>query len=386
MNSMGIYDKRLPIPYLHSPSISYNGEEIAFLYAGDIWIAPGNGGDGRMITSHNGYDDRPRFSPDGSRLAFTSKRSGNGDIYVISFETEDVQQLTYHDSADILDCWSPDCQWLYFNSGRDTAGNAAYKVSIDGGTPIRIAGDTLESYYNLAVSPDGMYLAFNNNGDPWWRHGPNLFSSSEIWILGERVGSRDYRRITNSPGRNMWPMWDSFGRGIYFVSDRDGQENIWYQNIHDGKTEQITNFHDGRLLRPSISGNGKWIVFERDFHIWKLNLETRESAPVNIDVRTDKKVNNNIHRVYNGDISELELSRDGKKIIFVNRGKVFAASAEKGTEKGRPAFRISSTSSRDGHVNWNPDGNKAVYVSDRYGENQIFLYDFKQKKEFHLTS
>ena len=385
MNSKGIFNVGLTVPYLRSPAISYNGEQIAFVYAGDIWIVSADCGEAKMITSHSGYDDRPRFSPDGSKLAFMSKRTGNGDIYVISLETENVQQLTYHDSVDTLDCWSPDGLWLYFSSGRDVSGNSAYKVSIDGGTPIKIAGDTYESYYNLAVSPDGMFLAFNNNGDPWWRHGPNPFSSSEIWMVRETIGSRDYRRITNSPGRNMWAMWDTNGRGLYFVSDRDGYENIWYQNIHDNSTEQITHFTDGRVLRASISGNGKWIVFERDFRIWKLNVENHEAKTLDINVRADKKGNTITHRTYNGDIGDFALSKDGKKIMFVNRGKIFASSAEKGTEKGRPAFRISNTTSRDSQIDWSPDGNKAVYVSDRYGEDQVFLYDFKEKKETQLT-
>jgi tricorn protease len=128
-------------PYLRSPAISYDGEQIAFSYAGDIWNVSSEGGEAKMITSHNGYDDRPRFSPDGTKLAFMSKRTGNGDIYVISLETEDVKRLTYNDSTDTLDCWSPDGKWLYFNSGMDGIGAAAYKIPLEGGTPIRIAGD-----------------------------------------------------------------------------------------------------------------------------------------------------------------------------------------------------------------------------------------------------
>lgn len=373
------------VPYLRSPAPSNNGEQIAFCYAGDIWIVPINGGEARMVTSHNNYDDLPRFSPDDSMLAFTSKRTGNGDIYVISLETEDVQRLTYHDGGDALSCWSPDGKWLYFNCNRDGMGSAIHKVSIDGGTPVKIAGDPYETYYNIAVSPDGKTLAFNNNGHQWWRHGPNPGGMSDIWIVGEAIGSQDYRKITDFAGRNMWPMWNSDGKGLYFVSDRDSMENIWYKDIEHGEAEQITHFEDDRVLRPSISGNGSQIVFERNFGIWHLDLETRDAAPVSITVRADKKVNNVTHRTYDGNINEFALSPDAKKIIFTNRGKIFAASAEKGTEKGRSAFHISNTTSRDGQICWNPDSSKMVYVSDRNGDNQLFLYDFQKKEEKHLT-
>jgi len=378
-------DSAAVMPYLRSPGISYDGKRIVFCYAGDIWIVPAHGGKARMITSHSGYDDLPLFSPDGSRLAFMSKRTGNGDIYVISLETEDVQRLTYHDGENTLCCWSPDSQWLYFSSDRDGIGNSAYIVSIDGGTPVRIAGDPYESHYNLTVSPDGKKIAFNNNGDKWWRHGPNPPGMSDIWVVGEPIGSKNYRKITDYNGRNMWPMWNSDGKGLYFVSDRDGQENIWYKSMRARNAKQITHFEDDRVLRASISGDGSSIVFQRDFGIWRLDPATGHAAPVPINVQADRKMNSVSHRTYNGDIWEFALAPDAKKVMFSNRGRIFAASAEKGTEKGRPAFRLTNTTSRDDQISWNPDSLNAVYVSDRNGGKQLFLYDFQKKEETHLT-
>lgn len=373
------------IPYLKSPNISYDGKQIAFSYAGDIWLISSDGGDARMLTSHNGYNDRPRFSLDGTRIAFMSKRTGNGDIYVMSLETEDVKRLTYHDGMNVLDCWSPDGEWVYFNSSMDGIGSSAYKVRVDGGTPIRIAGEPFESYYNLAISPDGKTIAFNNNGDAWWRHGPNPSGASNIWLVSESIGLKDYRKITDYSGRNLYPLWDTKGKGLYFVSDRDRNENIWHQDLKNAKTKQITYFKDSRILRASISGNGKYIVFERDFTIWKLDLTTKESTPVPIIVRADKKINTINHRVFNGEVQQFALSPDAKKALFVNRGKIFVTSADKGTEKGRISFRLTNTESRDGQISWSPDSKKAVYVSDRTGENQIYLYDFQEKKEIKLT-
>ena len=379
-------DNKQNIPYMKSPNISYDGSQIAFSYAGDIWLVSSDGGDARMLTSHNGYNDRPRFSHDGKKLAFMSKRTGNGDIYIMSLGTEDVRRLSYHDGIDVLDCWSPDDELLYFNSGMDGISNAIYKIHVSGSTPIRIAGDPFESYYNLSVSPDGKTYAFNNNGDAWWRHGPNPSGASNIWLVSEPTGSKDYRKITDYPGRNLYPLWDAKGKGLYFVSDRDGNENIWYQDLRTGKAKQITNFGDGRILRASISGNGKWIVFERDFAIWKLDLITKKTEPISVTVRADKKINAINHKVFDGEVQEFALSPDARKALFVNRGKIFVTSAEKGTEKGRASFRLTSTQSRDGQMSWSPDSKKAVYVSDRTGENQIYLYDFQAKNETKLTN
>ncbi len=67
------------IPYLRQPALSPDGSEIAFCYAGDIWIVEVAGGKARRITSHPSYDSRPIFSPDGTQLAFASERTHNGN-------------------------------------------------------------------------------------------------------------------------------------------------------------------------------------------------------------------------------------------------------------------------------------------------------------------
>jgi Tol biopolymer transport system component len=126
----------------------------------------------------------------------------------------------------------------------------------------------MESHYYLAISPNGKTLAFNNNGSQWWRRGPNPSGHSDIWMVSEAIGANDHRRLTEYPGRNLRPMWKADGSGLYYLSDRDGKENIWYMPLAgDTEAEQITHFTDGRVLRPSISKNEKWIVFERNFQI-----------------------------------------------------------------------------------------------------------------------
>jgi len=374
-----------PIPYLHSPAISPDGSQVAFVYAGDIYLVDAQGGEAELLTSHPGYDDRPHFSPDGRRIAFTSFRTGNGDLYIVDLDGGEVVRLTYHDMTDIVEDWSPDGQILYFTSNRDCLQYATFRVSVEGGTPVCLFGDPYEAHYNLALSPNGMTLAFNNNGDPWWRRGPNPSATSDIWLVSARVGATDFRKLPVERGKNLRPMWHPHGQGLYFMSDRDGHENIWYLPLEGKEAEQITHFQEGRLLRPNISRDGRWIVFDRDFRIWRLSLETRTAAPIPIRVRADQKTNPVTHYVTNGDLREFELSPDGKKIAYVVRGKIFADFAEKEEKPKNFSFKVSDTSFRESQVLWSPDSKKAVYLSDRDGENQLFLYDFTSRQETRLT-
>src|SRR5438132_12047796 len=106
--------KLIPQPALSEPAVSPDGSEIAFVSGGDIWSVPATGGDAHLLISHPATESRPLYSPDGRRLAFTSTRTANGDIYVLTIETGDLKRLTFDDSNDQLDAWSSDGRWIYF--------------------------------------------------------------------------------------------------------------------------------------------------------------------------------------------------------------------------------------------------------------------------------
>ena len=378
-----------PPALLRQPALSPDGGEIAFAYAGDIWIVSAEGGVARRVTAHVAEDSDPAFSPDGTTLAFLSQRTGGGNLYTIALDGNSApRRLTHHGATSGPFSWSPDGKWLYFSSGYGGLGGSLYKVGTEGGSPIRLAHDPLEAHYNVAVSPDGATLAFNNNGHQWWRHGPNPSGHSDIWLVGEAIDASDHRRLTRYLGRNLWPMWNADGTGLYYVCDRSGEENLWFMPLSgDDDAEPVTHFTEGRVLRPSISADGRWIAFERDFRIWRLNVETGEAAPVEIVVYADDKATPVRHQTYTGDISEFELSPDGKKVAFIVHGEVFADLADKGdkVKKGGDSFKVTDTHARESELAWSPSSDRIVYVSDRDGRNEIYLYDFKERKETRLT-
>src|SRR5215468_387252 len=125
-----------PQPYFTDPALSPDGSEIAFVSGGDIWTVPSAGGDAHLLVSNPATESRPLYSPDDSRLAFVSTRTGNGDIYVLTLGTGELRRITFDDGNDQLDAWSRDGRWLYFSStSHDISSmNDIYRVSADGGT------------------------------------------------------------------------------------------------------------------------------------------------------------------------------------------------------------------------------------------------------------
>jgi Tol biopolymer transport system component/C-terminal processing protease CtpA/Prc len=383
-----------PRPYFTEPSLSPDRKEIAFVSGGDIWTVPATGGVASLLVSHAANEARPLYSPDGRQLAFISSRTGNGDIYVLTLATGDLKRLTFDDGLDQLDGWSRDGLWIYFSStSRDIGGlNDLYRVGVNGGTPMAVSADRYTNEFFCAPSPDGKTLAFAARGiasGQWWRKGHSHIDESEIWLLRSfEGGTGTYERVTAPGGaKEMWPMWSADGSKLFYVSDRsdasnkNGAQNIWTATPGRSEARRVSNFTDGRVLWPSISYDGREVVFEHNFAIWKLDTSSGKATEVAI-TRRGASAGPAVERQRLSDqISELQLSPDGKKVAFVVRGEVFAASASDGGD----AARVSNSVAEEYQIAWAPDSRRLVYVSDRDGVPHLFLYDFTSNSETQLT-
>lgn len=372
------------LPSFAEPAISPDGSELAFVSSGDIWTAPAAGGEARLLVAHEANESRPLYSPDGTRLAFMSDRTGGGDIYILDLRTGALRQLTYDDGLDRLDSWSRDGEWIYISStSRDIAGmNDIYRVRASGGTPMKVSGDRYTSEFFAAPAPDGSRIAFSARGNgagQWWRNGRSHLDESELWLLHDGPAPR-YEQLTKRGAKQLWPMWTPDGKSLYYVSDRTGPQNIWTLTP-GGAERQVTQFKNGRVLWPTMSYDGRTIVFERDFEIWSLDTSSGRAARVPITKRGAPSAPAVEHLNLNNGFSDLALSPDGRKVAFAARGEIWAAASREGGD----AVRVTRTAARESQVTWLPDSRRIVYVSQRNGIGHLFLFDFTTNEETQLT-
>ena len=370
-------------PYFTEPAISPDHSEIAFGSGGDIWAVPAAGGDAHLLVSHPANESRPRYSPDGKQLAFISDRTGGGDIYVLTLATGDVRRLTFDDGNENLDGWSRDGKWIYYTtSSREIAGGDIYRVRAGGGMPMAVSADRFTNEFSAAPTPDGLSIAFSARGNgptQWWRHGRSHLDESEIWMM-TNLSTTGYTKLVDAGSKNYWPMWSADGKSLYFMSDRSGAENIWTKPLA-GSPKAITEFRSGRVLFPDISLDGKTIVFERNFGIWTVDPASGRAAEVSIrrhGASTGPVVE---HMSLTTGFSDLALSDDGRKIAFIVRGEIFAASAR----DGGPATRVTHSVARESAIAWAPDSKRIAYVSERDEPQHLYLYDFTNGWETQLT-
>jgi Tol biopolymer transport system component/C-terminal processing protease CtpA/Prc len=377
-------DVPTPLPSFGEPAISPDRSEIAVVSGGDIWTVPAAGGEARLLVAHDANESRPSYSPDGTRLAFISDRTGGGDIYILTMATGALARATFDDGLDRLDGWSRDGTWIYFSSSsQDIAGmNDIFRVPADGGTPMPVSADRYTGEFFAAPSPDGQRVAFSARGNgsgQWWRNGRSHLDESELWLMHDGAPPR-YEQLTRRGAKQLWPMWSEDGKSLFYVSDRSGIQNIWTLPIV-GTERQVTTFTSGRVLWPTISYDGRTIVFERDFEVWSLDTASGQARRVPITKRGAPSAPALQHVTLTNGFQDLALSPDGRKVAFVARGEVWAASARDGGD----AFRVSRSGARESQIAWLPDSRRVVYVSERNGIGQLFLFDFTSNTETQLT-
>jgi Tol biopolymer transport system component len=191
-----------------SPSWSPDGRRIAFISTrsdeSEIFVMNADGSNLHRLTRHSLTDLQvPVWSPDGKQLAFTSLRPGNWDIYVMDADCGDlpecrddrIRNLSQHTSQDSNPAWSPDGKWIAFTSRRD--GNLeVYLVAAEGGEPRNLTNNPNEDS-SPAWSPDSKQLAFQTNRDRLY--------SDEIYVIDIVNGATE--RLTYSYGSHQYPAW-----------------------------------------------------------------------------------------------------------------------------------------------------------------------------------
>jgi tricorn protease len=353
-----IHDTRL----LSEPAIS--ADRIAFIYAGDLWTADRDGRNVRRLTSDVGAESSPAFSPDGKWIAFSAQYEGNVDVYIVSAEGGVPRRLTWHPGADIVQGFTADGTAVLFTSPRAVHTlryRQLFTVPVAGGvdTPLEIPNADRAAY-----SPDGRRIAYNPIGPAykqWKRYRGGQVS--RVWIYD--VASHAIEKVPQPPGRanDAAPMW--IGDTVYFLSDRDGEFNLYSYDSRTRAVARLTTHFDFPIVNAS-AGGGR-IVYEQAGWIHVYDPKTAASARVPIGVAADLQETR--PRFVKGAkyIRSASLSPSGARIAVEFRGEILSVPAEKGDVRNL----TNTTAAHERSPIWSPDGRRVAYFSDESGEYEL---------------
>lgn len=359
---------------LRFPAI--HGNQVVFTYAGDLYVVSVNGGVARKITSHPGYEMFARFSPDGKHIAFTGQYDGNTEVFVIPANGGEPKRITYtptlsrDDLADrmgpnnIVMGWTPDNQHVIYRS-RGTSFNAfkgkLYLAPLNGDL-------SRELPYSVAswasYNADGSKLAMNRVFREFrtWKYYRGGMAD-DIWLTDPKTGETE--NVTNHPAQDVFPMY--YNDKIYFVSDRNRIANLFVYDTQTKQTRQVTDFKDYDVKFPSLGGDA--IVFENGGYIYHHDLLNGQTKKLNIVIAEDFASGRTKQIDASNFIYSADLSPDGKRVVFGARGDVFTVPAKAGVTRNL----TQSSGVHDRNVGWSPDGQWVSFISDRTGEDELYI-------------
>ncbi len=359
---------------LRFPTVS--GNQLVFSYAGDLYSTSINGGIARKLTSHNGYEMFPKFSPDGSEIAFTGQYDGNTEVFKIPAAGGVPVRLTYTATLDrddigdrmgpnnIVMTWSRDGKNIVYRSRKKSFNSfrgQLYSVDASGGlsSEIPLSDGGFSSY-----SPDGSKLAFNwvfREFRTWKYYQGGM--ADDIRVYDFKSGKVD--KITDSPAQDIIPMW--IGKEIYFLSDRDRTMNLFAYDTDTKATRKVTNFSDYDIKFPSHSDTH--IAFEKGGYIYLFDVKTQETKKLTIQIANDEPWARNDWKDASKTITSAALSPNGERIVYSARGDIWSLPATNGITRN-----LTSTSGvNERSADWSPDGKHIAYISDKSGEFEIYM-------------
>ena len=361
---------------LRYPSLSSDGSQVCFSYQGDIWVVSATGGMATRLTIHEAYEHSPQWSPDDSKIVFSSNRYGNDDLFTISSAGRDLNRLTYHSASDYSASWKNN-QEILFSTRRDFAQiereSEYYMIGAQGGTPYRHL-DVLG--LDAAYSSDGQLMAFVRGACRMEREAYVGPANRNIWIYNPATGI--YQRLTAFEGQDTAPDWGADGV-LYYLSALTGKYNVYGQKIDAagkavGEAAMITNHLDEGVDYFDVSRDGSTIVYSQGSNIHIKKVGEVAAQKMNIQVTDDYRFDPEEYVTNSNRAEDLDLSPSEKYLAFAVRGEVFI---KENDEDKKLSVAPAPHPSRERDVQWLNDST-VLFLSDRDGDFDLYKVNPKE--------
>ncbi len=352
---------------LREPTLSR--EHLAFIYGGDVWVADRDGQRPERLTMHASAS-RPRFSPDGQWIAYSSTYAGNTDVYVIPVSGGQPRRLTFHPARDEVDGWSPDGKQILFASPREVANNRSnqlYEIALAGGFEHRVMEAVAAEG---AWSPDGTRLAYRpyrtayEAPSGWRRYRGGM--TTPIWILNPASGA--WEEVPHENATDRAPLWA--GDEVVFISDRSpGAANLFAYDTRRKQLRQLSKESVWDVRNVAVAG--RTAVYETGGRLKQLDLDSGNTTPLAITLATESAQLRPQWKDASKTITAAFLSPTGKRVVVTARGDVFTVPVKDGSI--RNLTRTSGVREQD--AMWSRDGTRIAYLTDLGMQHALVVRD-----------
>ncbi len=349
-----------PRNFLTKPDI--HGDLVVFTAEGDLWLGSITDHTARRITSDPGVETNAHFSPDGTMIAFTGNYDGGTDVYVMPVSGDSPKRLTFDPKgADVLG-WSPHGNSILFRSRRNSPVGGVrhiFRISKDGGVPVQLPVPQGE-FASISSTGQLAYVPVSNEWANWFRY--QAGRADDIWLADLKGG---FKRLTDYPGVDTTPVW--VGKDIYFTSERSGVSNLYRLDPNSKAVSSATKFTDTPVRYPS--SDGEKVVYQHGSGLGVYDPATKTAADVDFVLSSDRLRDRETRFRLTSSLGDAALGPTGKRVALAARGQIVSIA----TEHGDMRMIEKHDATRAQHPIWSPDGKKIAFISDRSGENEIWV-------------
>lgn len=375
--------------WLRYPAISPDGETILFTFKGDIYSVPARGGAAIPLTLSESYESTPVWSHDGKNIAFSSDRYGNFDVFLMPSKGGEAKRLTFHSNRETPAGFTIDDKAILFSALRqDLVTNVQFPTS---GMTELYSVPVSRGKVSMVLPVPAIDANFNAKGDKLifhdykgyednWRKHHTSSVTRDIWIYD--FINRKYSQLTQFPGEDRNPVWDSNGNDYYYLSEQNGSFNVFKSSLTDtSKNLALTSLTRNPIRFLTRSANGT-LCFSYNGEVYTLNPG---SDPVKLNITISSDGRSTIDKIVpvNEGFTEARLSPNGKEFVYIFRGEIFVTSINGGITK-----RITNTPWQERSVSFSPDGRSLIYAAEKDNNWNIYKVSVTRKEEpyFYIST
>lgn len=366
-----------------SIDVSPDGETIIFDLLGDIYSMPFEGGETTRLTNGVAWDIQPRFSPDGSHIAFTSDRAGGDNFWVMDADGANPRQVT-RETFRLLNgpAWTPDGQYLlarkHFSSTRSLGAGEVWMYHISGGSGLQLTkrkNDQQDQGNEISVSPDGRYVYFSEDWSGGSTFQYNKDPNGQIYVirrLDRETG--ELRNYITGNGGSIRPVPSPDGETIAFIRRVRGKSVLYLYDVASGAQRPLYDGLDqdqqevwaifGVYPNFAWTPDGSQIVFWAEGGIQKIDVASREVTSIPFEVDVEMTITDAVR--YPVDVSpetfearmirDAATSPDGSQLVFHAAGYLWTKELPNGTPE-----RLTDENRFEYEPAFSPDGEWVVF-------------------------
>ena len=353
--------------YFSQPSV--RGDWIAFVCDDDLWRVPITGGEALRLTSGLGLVSEPRFSPDGSQIAYLASDHGVMNIYVIPAAGGEAEKVLNISVTGLIG-WQDD-RTLLFNSHFESmyrGEGKAFALDIKKRELTRLP---FGHATHLRFGQDGLVVLGRHCGDSaHWKR----YKGGTAGVLWVRRGRKDrFKRILKEIPTNIASP-QLVGNRIYFISDHEGTGNVYECNLNGGNLRRLT--HHQEFYARALEHDGTSLVYQCGAEIRLYNLRSKEDQLVPIRCATPAVQAQPRYESPARYLDGYAVSNNGEELTVIGRGHAFVMPIWKGAPQAIDQVRdvrySSPTYSED---------NRFCYLAacDSREEEHVWVYEFRTR-------